>query len=158
MREIELTRGQVAKVDDKWYDYLNQWKWMAKWSEHTQSFYAVRNDKRPQQIRLYMHRIVANTPDDMLCDHRNHDTLDNQEENLRNATNSQNMMNRKVQRNNALKEKGISVNGIGFQVRVYKEKVCVYRKTFRNLDDAKFARDEAYRLHHEEFSYLANQK
>jgi hypothetical protein len=31
MKELELTQGQVALVDDIDYDYLSQWKWCAAW-------------------------------------------------------------------------------------------------------------------------------
>lgn len=41
MKEIPLTQGKVASVDDCDYEYLNQWKWHPLKSGKT--FYAVRN-------------------------------------------------------------------------------------------------------------------
>lgn len=39
MKEIYLSRGKTAIVDDCDYEYLNQWKW------HYSGGYAVRNAK-----------------------------------------------------------------------------------------------------------------
>jgi hypothetical protein len=53
----------------------------------------VRVDGVDRQI--FMHREIMNTPDDMLCDHINHDGSDNRKANLRNCTYSQNNANRR---------------------------------------------------------------
>lgn len=41
MKEIILTQGKVALVDDKDFEYLNQWKWHA--DESLRTFYAKRD-------------------------------------------------------------------------------------------------------------------
>lgn len=47
-----------------------------------------------------LHRFLLDAPKGIQVDHKNGDTLDNRRENLRLATHSQNMMNRKLQKNN----------------------------------------------------------
>lgn len=89
MKEIKLTQGQVALVDDEDYEYLNQWKWYAQKSRGT--FYACRYTKNEV---LIMHRIILNTPFNMEVDHRDHNGLNNQRHNIRNCTRSQNHMNK----------------------------------------------------------------
>jgi hypothetical protein len=42
MKEIQLTRGFKAQVDDADYDWLNQWKWRVEISAWGN--YAVRTD------------------------------------------------------------------------------------------------------------------
>ena len=99
MREISLTQGQVAKVSDSDFEYYNQWKWFAYLDKDTHTYYAARNetfyreDGSKYRRLVYMHRDIMNTPKNLKCDHKNHDTLDNQRHNLRNCTNSQNIMN-----------------------------------------------------------------
>jgi len=44
MKEIELTQGQVALVDDIDYEYLIQWKWCAHWFRN--GFRASRNSPK----------------------------------------------------------------------------------------------------------------
>lgn len=101
MKEIHLTKGQVALVDDEDYEYLNQWKWCAQWESHTKSYYASRkrylgmiNGKRKQKT-IRMHRLIMDAPTGKQVDHINHNTLDNCKENLRIVTNRQNKQNRK---------------------------------------------------------------
>jgi len=155
MRTIELTQGQVAKVSDHNFEYINQWNWYALWDDEAQAFYAVRKEgKNPFRKLISMHRVVAKTPDGMLCDHRNHDTLDNQDDNLRNVTASQNMINRRVSSNNKLGEKCISPWRGGFRVKVNKDKKLVFCKTFRTIEEAIIARNEAVIQIHGEFAYL----
>ena len=154
MKEIELTQGQVALVDNWKHEELNRWKWYAMWNKDTQSFYAARNEgKRPVKKTIFMHRQIMNTPKGMECDHINHNTLDNQEHNLRNATHSQNQMNKRISSNNQLGEKCISPSSRGYRVEVRKHGERVFSKTFRTLDEAIVARDEAVRKFHGEFAY-----
>lgn len=150
-KQIPLTQGQFATVDDWNYDRLMQWKWYAVWSPLTCSFYAVRTGKRPFRKQVHMSREIMHTPNGLVCDHIDHDTLNYSEENLRNVTYSQNAMNRRASRNNKSYEKNICVHGIGYQVQVKKSGLKTYRKYFKTLADAIAARDEALKKFHGEF-------
>jgi hypothetical protein len=104
MKEIQLTQGQVAKVDDGDYEYLNQWNW------YYHKGYAVRVDKRilGKQKTIKMHGVIMDTPTDLETDHINHDRLDNRRDNLRVVTHAQNQMNKKKQIDNTSGYKGVS--------------------------------------------------
>jgi len=145
MKEIKLTKGLVALVDDEMYDYLNQWEWRAV--KMRGKYYAYPSDKNGNS----MHRIIANTPEGMECDHRDGNTLNNQNYNLRNVTVSQNQMNRGAQVNNSLGEKGISPHNRGYRVQVRRNKQTVFDRTFKTLEEAIVRRNEAYKEHHGEF-------
>ena len=156
-KQIALTQGQVALVDDWRYEELNQWEWYAQWNKATRSFYAMRREgKRPFQQMIQMHRQIMNTPKGMECDHRNHDTLDYQEHNLRNVTHSQNMMNTGVRSDNQLGEKDVWLSRNRYRVTVTKDGARVFDKSFPTLEEAIAARDAAIKKHHGEFAYLPN--
>jgi hypothetical protein len=153
-KQIQLTQGQVAQVDDWRYEELSQWKWQAQWNKYTRSFYALRSEGTGLfRKHIHMHREIAHTPKGLDCDHINHDTLDCQEHNLRNATRSQNQMNSRVRSDNKLAQKGICPHGSGYRVQVKKDGRYVFDKTFRTLDEAIAARDEAVKKFHGEYSY-----
>lgn len=152
MKNIKLTKNQIAVVDDWNYERINKNKWSAQWDEKTQKFYAIRVVTKPFRKKIWMHREIANTPNNMECDHKNHDTLYNVENNLRNATHSQNCINRKYSPNK-LGEKNIYQYKTGFQVSIKYGGKVVYDKTFKNIDDAILARDKALKKYHGEFSY-----
>lgn len=95
METINLTQGLVAKIDDWNYDWLNQWKWFAHKNRNT--YYAERWDKiGNKRIMIRMHRVIMNTPDDMVVDHIDHDGLNCLEENMRNCSELQNKRNRQA--------------------------------------------------------------
>lgn len=52
MKEIELTNGEIATVDDCDFDYLNQFTW------DMYCGYAVRRSPGPNRKLVYMHREV----------------------------------------------------------------------------------------------------
>jgi len=92
MKQIELTQGQYAIIDDEDFDELNQYNWCFSHG------YAVRGVAISQgkYKTQYMHRFVTNCPDGFDVDHINHNTLDNQKSNLRVCSNSENRRNQKV--------------------------------------------------------------
>jgi hypothetical protein len=152
-KQIPLTQGQVALVDDWWFDYLSQWKWLAIWNGDMKGYYAFRSSRENGKQKLIgMHRVVAKTPERMFTDHINHNTLDNREQNLRNATPSQNGMNRRVQSNNKVGEKCIHKSRNGYRVFVYKNGKHFFNKRFPTLEDAIAARDKVLKEAHGEYA------
>ena len=95
MKQIPLTQGKFTLVDDEDYDFLMQWKWCAL--KCGSNFYAVRPETRtdnPKRKHIRMNRVLANTPDDLVCDHIDRDSLNNQKINLRNCTMKNNCRNK----------------------------------------------------------------
>lgn len=78
MREIPLTRGVVALVDDGDYEYLNQWNW------YYSGGYARAADKvNKTGKRVAMHRLLLSADGGDIVDHVNRNKLDNRKANLR---------------------------------------------------------------------------
>jgi hypothetical protein len=97
MREIKLTQGKVALVDDADYDELAKHKWNA--SKYGETFRAKRGFGPANNHRkIYMHRQILNAPSDLEVDHIDGNGLNNQRSNLRLATRSLNNRNRHYQK------------------------------------------------------------
>jgi hypothetical protein len=97
-REIPLTRGYVALVDDGDYDLLvSMGKWQARVTKHT--VYAEHSPRiNGRQVTTGMHRIIMGLEyGDRLreVDHGDHNGLNNQKSNLSIKTKSENQRNRK---------------------------------------------------------------
>lgn len=92
MQLIPLTQNQFAQVDDWNYDRLMEHKWYANRVGNT--FYAKRTIWGSKPITMYMHREIMNTPKGVGIDHIDHNGLNCLEENMRECTQSQNMMNK----------------------------------------------------------------
>jgi hypothetical protein len=115
-RSIPLTKGQFAIVDAADFDWLNQWKWQASWNPKTGTFYADReefNGARDKRYSVRMHREILGLQrgDKLQGEHRNHNTLDNRRSNLRIATHSENMYNRRLNSNSSCGLKGVTRHG-----------------------------------------------
>ena len=113
-REIPLTKGQTALVDESDFESLNAFKWYASWNSHTQSFYAARNSCRKggkPNKPIWMHREILGLPrtgDGRFGDHVDHDTLDNRRRNLRVASGSENASNARLRKDNPSGFKGVT--------------------------------------------------
>lgn len=94
MKEIQLTQGKVALVNDDMYEELNRYKWCAK--KHRNTFYAVRYLPQNPNLLIYMHHeVIGRPPKNLMTDHENGDGLRNLKSNLRFVTSRQNCQNRK---------------------------------------------------------------
>jgi len=117
LKEILLTQGQVAIVDDEDFEWLNQYNWCASWDNNIKGFYATRHTPMVNGRRTVtsMHRTLMNHPRDKQVDHINHDSLDNRKSNLRVVTIRGNGQNR---RDNKLWPVGVSWKGYSFVSRI----------------------------------------
>lgn len=108
MKQIPLSRGLFAMVDDADFEFLNQWKWYAHvFKDFTP--YAIRNSKRPDggKTTVKMHRaILGDSAIDAYVDHINGNGLDNRRENLRVCTHAENAQNSRTPSNNTSGWKG----------------------------------------------------
>jgi hypothetical protein len=105
MKYIPLTKGQQAIVDDADFTSLNRFKWHV-----TYYGYAVRDARRPdgRKYKIWMHRVVNQTPDGMDTDHINMNKRDNRRTNLRTCTRSENFFNRVKRSDNTSGFKGVA--------------------------------------------------
>ncbi len=135
MREIPLSQGQVALVDDADFDWLNQWKWSAQ--KDSRSFYAFRKENsKPLGKTIYMHRAILGLGETkMQVDHKDFNGLNNQRENLRKCTAQQNFMYRRAFKNNKYsKHKGVRFAKKTGKWMVYVN--CKYYGTFTTEEEA----------------------
>jgi hypothetical protein len=159
MKEIQLTQGKVALVDDDMYEYLNQWKWQA--NKNGNKFYAKRSIKVSQgkQKTISMHRFITkNINPKMHTDHLNGNGLDNRKINLRICTNSQNAMNQSKQINNTSGYKGVSYykNSINkkWMATIKLNNIKIYLGLFIDPKDAASAYNAAAIKFYGEFAKL----
>ena len=95
MKIIRTSNGVSVKVDDWWFPFLSMFTWNVSLRKH--ATYARISGPRmngPQTL-IRMHRVITSCPTGLYVDHINHDTLDNQESNLRICTKQENCRNRK---------------------------------------------------------------
>lgn len=107
MREILLTQGQKALVDDADYERLSKFNWCVFRRKGT--FYAMRGLwlGEGKQRTLLMHRAILGLRSNQKVDHVDGNGLNNTRSNLRVATTSENGMNRGKQKNNKSGFKGV---------------------------------------------------
>lgn len=150
-RTIPLTQGQVAKVSPSRYEELSRYRWCARFSKKTRTFYAMRNEVIQGKMRVVlMHRHILGLDfgDKRQGEHSDRDTLNNTDENLRIATNAQNQYNRIRNRNNRGAFKGVSAHGNGWRARIAGSGVKLRFSVRKTAEEA--ARDydaAAIRLH-----------
>ena len=147
-RTIHLTQGKISLVSDDDFDTVMAHKWHAvNFHGHWYAMTNVRADGR--QKGLLMHRVLLNPPPSYDIDHINGDGLDNQRDNLRLATRSQNLANSCRHNDSSSPWKGVYWDkGAGkwrAHIRINGKKKCI--GNFTTAEDAAKAYDaEAIRL------------
>lgn len=161
MKQIKLTRGMVALVDDDIYDFLNQWKWRAHKGRVT--FYANRTSKVSDGIpyskrhTVLMHRVIMGVSNpSLLVDHKDYNGLNNQRGNLRVCTVGENNRHRRSAKNSSSKYLGVSFckeKGL-WAAAIFVNSKQKRLGRFKKEKDAAIAYNNAAKLFHGEFANL----
>ena len=115
MREIPLTKGYTAVVDDEDYERVSRRKWCASVTHRKDG--SIKGVYAQRRVSLggggsaiqLLHRFIAGITDSKVqVDHVDHDGLNNRRENLRAATNTQNSRNSRLSANNTSGFKGVT--------------------------------------------------
>lgn len=159
MKKIPLTQNKEALVDDDDFERMAQYSWSAIYHKGNRSWYAARNiwlcgDKFKKQ---YMARLIVNAKPHEEVDHANHDTLDNQKENLRVCTRTQNAQNRKKRRFGRVgtwsKFKGVMKKGNLWVVRICYNGKRHFVGGYKDETDAAMSYDNEARKHFGKFAH-----
>jgi hypothetical protein len=120
-RQIKLSLGQVALVDEEDFERVSKHKWYAWWSADTKSYYAYRT-MGPKRARRtwYLHRVILGLEhgDKREGDHINRNTLDCTRSNLRIVSSAQNKWNSGMRRDNTLGFTGVKRSGKKFTAEI----------------------------------------
>lgn len=144
MKEIPLTQGKIALVDDDMYDCFMRWSW-----SYASNGYAKR---RENGKTIFMHKEVIRTDEEV--DHINGNKLCNLRANLRVCTHSQNNMNKPKRQGSKNKYKGVYRSRDDWRVMIQANGVRYEVGTFTNEDAAANAYNEYAKELHGEFANL----
>ncbi len=155
MKEIQLTQGKVALIDEADADLIEGYGWYAYRSPKNGEYYAQANVRRDQSryTTIKMHRLIAAAESGEQVDHANHNGLDNRRSNLRRCTQSQNQANARKRKDSS------GWKGVHFvkSSRVWRTRIQVRGRRilvgdFKNPEDAATAYNFAAAEHFGEFA------
>lgn len=147
MKEIILTQGKIALVDDKVFAYLSQWRWHAH--RDKRNYYAerkVRLSNGKQKIIRMHHEVFGSN---IKLDHIDCNGLNNQLSNLRAASSVENSRNQTKKPNCSSIYKGVSWHGWKkmWEVRIRAGELLangMHKKIFIGLFDNEIEAAKAY--------------
>jgi hypothetical protein len=152
MKQIPLSYGKFALVDDGDFDWLDQWRWSVTNPGNSGKSYA---ERRVGGGRTLMHRLIMDAPKGLVVDHINGDGLDNRRSNLRICTRTENLFNHKLSKRSTTGYMGVALdNGRRYvahlQVNGQKKRIG----WFKTAEEAARARDAAAKIYYGEFASL----
>lgn len=158
MKEMLLTQGKVALLDDEDFERLSKWKWFAR-SLKGRGWYAGRNIHRPGMSprMVYLHREVLRAGPGEEVDHINGDGLDNRKANLRLCAHAENIRNKaKTEKAKTSRYKGVYFDRSRgrWAAQVMLDRRTVFAKRFDTELQAALAYNEAAVRFHGAFALL----
>lgn len=156
MKEIPLSQGKVAMVDDADFAWLMQFSWHVHRGSNTlYAFSVVGSSTNPNRPHFYMHRLILGAEKGSYVDHIDHNGLNNQRDNIRLCTPRQNMMNKRGQSKTS-RFKGVLYRKRrkAWQAKIYLNYRLTHLGTYDTELDAALAYDKAARFHFRDFALL----
>lgn len=160
MKEIKLTQGYVALVDDEDYSKLSTKKWcVALRKGKPESALRMEQIGFKKQRTIRMHRVVLGITDPKaVIDHIDGNPLNNTKSNLRICTQAENAKNRAKMSRGSSVFKGVTLDN---KTKKWAVSICCDYKSFyigkfANELDAALAYNNAAKQLHGEFSRINN--
>lgn len=146
-KEIFLSQGKFAIVDDEDYERVNQYKW-----HYRQGYASHTRYENGKFVTVNMHRMIVGALPGQIVDHINRNKLDNQKVNLRICTVGENNRNRIQVSGTTSKYKGVhkKENSWVASIRVNRKKI--HLGSYAAEEDAARAYDSVVDYFHGEFA------
>jgi hypothetical protein len=147
---VPLRSGLNALIDPEDAPAVRQFTWTLQIDKSGLMYARNREDGK----RTLLHRFLLKPEDGVLVDHINRDGLDNRRENLRLATHTQNMRNRRTHRDNHAGFRGVTTRARvkRFTANIMANGVTRVLGYFDTAEEAALAYDDAARALHGEFA------
>lgn len=166
MKEILLSNGMKATVDDQDFEYLSQFNWFAEKTKTT--FYAQRNCYNKElkiKSSKRMHREILGTKDTkIVTDHIDGNGLNNQRANLRACTQGENLRNTRIRSSSKTGFRGVNLwkgarvwkdySGPVFRARICINHVEIHLGYFKTAEEAAAIRDSKTKELHGNFGVM----
>jgi hypothetical protein len=150
-KQIPLTQGKFAIVDDADYEWLIQRKWYAYDAQKGKGKWYARCS---QSVKVDMHRVITNAPKGMDVDHINGNGLDNRRSNLRVCTRTQNQQNIHVTHNKHGYKGVEQQRGGKYRANIYFDGKRLITRGFNTPEEAARAYDKKARELFGEFAWV----
>lgn len=150
MKKIALTgnrgKGLFVLIDDKDYEWISKLRWYLNENGYPRTTRRIN--------RKYMHQLIL--PNAKTIDHIDGDKLNNQRDNLRICTQTQNCYNQKLHKNNTSGYRGVTWDKRQNQwiAQIMVNRKAIYLGSFTDLRAAILARKWGEKLYFKEFSHF----
>lgn len=147
MKEIKLTQNQIALIDDDDLEKVSNHNWYSH--KRTNKFYA---ESTINKKHIHLHRFILGVNDsNIIIDHIDGNSLNNQKSNLRLCSFAENQMNKKPYKNAPIS----NIKGISFisatkkwRAQIQSSKKKIYIGVFDDYKNAALAyNNKAIELH-----------
>jgi len=147
-RTLSVSGGRTARVNPEDHAHLSQWKWSSvAQNKELHTYRAMRKyQEAGKSVTRYMHQEVGarmGYPLGTLFDHIDRDPLNNERENLRVVSQSENLHNRGPQVNNTGGVKGVWARNDHYYAEIVVNGIKYRLGKYESLEEAKAVRDAA---------------